>query len=134
MHVLYEIKYTVSQDDDSWEDSVSWKQEVKLIAASKNLTLLVEKKNEHVAKQNSIYEARREYMANMDRLYPHSLAFSLKDSDVLAWFDKRQTFLDAFQKNCVEIVNLISNTSGISKEEIISFSRKDFEIQSVEVV
>lgn len=133
MHVLYEIKHTVSQDDDSWEDSVAWKQEVRLIAASDNLTLLVEMKNENVAKQNSVYEARKEYRANMDRVYPYYFS-SPKESSILTWFDRRQKSLDDFQKSCVEIVNLISNASGISKEEIISFSRKEFEIQSVEVL
>lgn len=133
MHVLYEITHTIDQDEDSWEDTMTWKQEVKLLAASTNLTLLVEMKNKNVSDQNQIYEARQEYRKYMDVTSPMFSMF-IKDADILNWFTAREQALGAFEKNCVEAVNLISKTSGIPVADIISYSRKEYEIQNVEVI
>ena len=133
MHVLYEITHTIDQDDDSWEDTMTWKQELKLLAASENLSLLEIMRKIRVEKQDGIYAARQEYHKHMDKTSP-TFAMFIKDSQIIDWFSAREEALGAFEKNCVEAVNLISKASEIPVADIISYSRREYEIQNVEVL
>lgn len=132
MFVLYETVSSVRQfDEDSWEDdSVIWEDKINLLAASDNITKLDAYLLYYEDVEKKLLEARKEYH---DFTSKFTFAF-IKNADILSWFNMRREYLGQCEKQCCELVQKISDQTGFTKEDIISYTRKTYTIDYVETI